>query len=405
MTTPQTIDVFIAYAKADAPLLDRLRVQLSTAERIGLVNAWHDGEIQAGSDRKEAIAKALNEAEIILLLISADFLASEFSYEEEMERALQLHKQGKAIVVPVILKECSWKLTPLEKLKVLPQNQIPVNNRHWQSPDHAFQEVIKKVVEISNAFRSGKDAKTIQNTFSETTISPTPLSPTQETKPVEKTITVSKNIRKSTPTKKAANSNSVWKYAAVGLAIFFCISLWAFFPRAEKITQNPAPSKTLEETHPKKNTPVKEERPIRSKTRTNLPFISIDGLDWMTQNLNETTQEGSWCLNNQADNCTKHGRHYLYKTATTACPKGWRLPTKKEWQLVLETAAVQRLNLQSSGLYNKTARDFNRKGYYWSSDRSTAGEAWCFEFSKTNQRMERRYVHWGLSCRCVSESQ
>ena len=69
MSETSPIDLFIAYAQADADLLKRLRIQLRAVERIGLVDAWHDGEIEAGSNREEAILKAMKEAEIILLLV------------------------------------------------------------------------------------------------------------------------------------------------------------------------------------------------------------------------------------------------------------------------------------------------------------------------------------------------
>jgi len=75
MANQSPIDVFIAYTKADKTLLDRLRIQLTAVERIGLVDAWDDSEIEVGSDREAAIQKAMNEAEIILLLVSADFIA------------------------------------------------------------------------------------------------------------------------------------------------------------------------------------------------------------------------------------------------------------------------------------------------------------------------------------------
>ena len=79
------------------------------------------------------------------------------------------------------------------------------------------------------------------------------------------------------------------------------------------------------------------------------------------------------------------------------------MPSKTEWQS-LSTEDIQQLKLSKSGVYDKGFRDFSRKGYYWSSDRAGGGEAWCFEFMKeTSARVDRRYEHWGMACRCVEE--
>ncbi len=138
----EPIDIFIGSAEPDKELMKRLRKQLSAAERIGLVDAWHDGEIEIGTDKEVAAQKAMEEAEIIVLLLSADFFASEYLYEKEMAQAIQLSNAGQAVLVPVLLKECTWQLTPLANVQILPKNTVPVTNEHWKHPDRAFKNVV-----------------------------------------------------------------------------------------------------------------------------------------------------------------------------------------------------------------------------------------------------------------------
>ena len=318
MSETSPIDLFIAYAQADADLLKRLRIQLRAVERIGLVDAWHDGEIEAGSNREEAILKAMKEAEIILLLVSADFIASEFSYEKEVKEAMKLHELGQAVVIPVILKECSWQYTPFAKLQVLPQNAIPITNEHWKTTDRAFQQVITEVVRISNAMRSDKDISTIRSEVKETSTT---------TVTQEKTITYSETIQKNKPTPTPPKSDhSVIKYAtlffgAVILVAFLFKQFGAPSEVENPITDNiPVKEKTEERTNPVAlDPPTKKE----SSNRVSLPSFTINGLNWMTTNWTTNSPDGSWCPDNKESNCEQYGRLYLFKNALNICPQGW----------------------------------------------------------------------------------
>ena len=103
------------------------------------MRAWHDRQIGAGDLWKQAIDRNLQEADIILLLISADFLASDYCFDIEMKSALERHATGKAVVIPVILRPVDWQATPFGVLQALPKNGKPVTT--FENLDIAFEQV------------------------------------------------------------------------------------------------------------------------------------------------------------------------------------------------------------------------------------------------------------------------
>src|SRR5438270_10460752 len=100
------ITVFISYAQADQAVRDQLATHLSQLKRDGLIEEWSDQQILAGSDRAQSINLVLHSAHIILLLISAEFLASDACYQIEMQQALERHRRGEAHVIPIIVRPC-----------------------------------------------------------------------------------------------------------------------------------------------------------------------------------------------------------------------------------------------------------------------------------------------------------
>src|SRR5437867_12063493 len=96
--------IFFSYAHEDELLLKKLKRHLRPLQRQGLIDVWHDRDISAGTKWEEEIDKRLNEANIILLLISPDFMDSDYCYGTEMKRALERHERGEAHVIPVILR-------------------------------------------------------------------------------------------------------------------------------------------------------------------------------------------------------------------------------------------------------------------------------------------------------------
>jgi TIR domain len=131
--------LFYSYSHKDLKLRQSLEEHLSVMQRQGLISGWHDRKITAGKERNETIDKNLNEAHIILLLISSSFLASDYCWGVEMKRTLERHERGEATVIPVILRKCDWRGAPFGKLQVLPRNGKAITS--WKNRDEAFTEV------------------------------------------------------------------------------------------------------------------------------------------------------------------------------------------------------------------------------------------------------------------------
>lgn len=138
--------IFYSYASVDKELRDQLANHLVQLKRDELISEWHDQQILAGSDRVQVIDQAIHSAHLILLLISADFLASDTCYQIEMRQALERHRQGEARVVPIILRPCDWQSSPFAHLQCLPRNSQPITT--WSNQDEAFADVVVGVRNI-----------------------------------------------------------------------------------------------------------------------------------------------------------------------------------------------------------------------------------------------------------------
>ncbi len=142
------IEVFYSYAHADEKLRNELEKHLALLKQRGYISEWHDRRVLAGREWERDIDEHLNTARIILLLVSADFLASDYCYGIEMKRALERHEAGEAIVIPIILRKVDWHTSPFGKLQALPKDGKPVTS--WSNRDEAFYNVaegIRKAIE------------------------------------------------------------------------------------------------------------------------------------------------------------------------------------------------------------------------------------------------------------------
>jgi hypothetical protein len=109
--------VFASYSHKDEALHDELAKHLKPLEREGVIRPWHDRKISAGREFGTEIDNVLEKAEIILLLISPDFVASDYCWSREMARSMERHESGEARVIPVILRPVDWHKTPFGKLR------------------------------------------------------------------------------------------------------------------------------------------------------------------------------------------------------------------------------------------------------------------------------------------------
>src|SRR5947199_8125085 len=111
--------VFVSYAREDESYKNDLVKQLKVLEGQGVISSWHDGLLVAGEQWNETIVKQINAARVILLLISPDFMNSQYIHNVEMKRASERHKAGEVTVIPVLVRNVnSWENEPFGQIKL-----------------------------------------------------------------------------------------------------------------------------------------------------------------------------------------------------------------------------------------------------------------------------------------------
>ena len=153
------VEIFVSYSHEDEALLKRLETHLTGLQRAGLITVWHGRKISAGVPWEEEIDKYLSNAQIVLLLVSANFIASDYCYGVEFQRAMERHRQRTARVIAIILSPCRWRDTPLAKLQVSPRGANPVTQ--WADTEQAFVSIADDIAEVVKELRlvNPKDAE------------------------------------------------------------------------------------------------------------------------------------------------------------------------------------------------------------------------------------------------------
>ena len=142
-TLAQAKSIFFSYSHKDEPLRDELETHLKLLQRLGVISVWHDRKILPGTEWDGEIDFRLDRAKIILLLVSASFIASDYCWGTEVKRAMERHEAGEATVIPIMLQPCEWKGSPFAKLQGLPKNMKPVTG--FRNRDKAWTEVAKGI--------------------------------------------------------------------------------------------------------------------------------------------------------------------------------------------------------------------------------------------------------------------
>ena len=155
------IEVFISYSRRDEELLNELKNHITTLKHRGIITHWHDRNISAGAEWAAEIDEHLNKAEMILLLISSDFLASDYCTSIEMRRAMERHDAGEAIVIPVIMRPVDWEGVKFGKLNTLPRDGRPVTS--WTDRDEAFENVAKGIRAAIDELQKQQQLATLYN--------------------------------------------------------------------------------------------------------------------------------------------------------------------------------------------------------------------------------------------------
>jgi len=148
---PAPLRLMCSYSHADATLRAELDIYLAPLKRQGIIVLWYDGDIDAGDDLSTEILKKLEESDIIVLLVSANFLASDYCYGIEMKRALERRDEGTARVIPVIVRKSDWHSAPFGGIKALPKDGLAVTS--WTNQDEAWTDVAMGIRHAAEAMR------------------------------------------------------------------------------------------------------------------------------------------------------------------------------------------------------------------------------------------------------------
>lgn len=151
-TGREAVRVVFSYSHKDEELRDQLETHLKLLQRQGVISTWHDRKILGGENWAGVIDDNFKRADLILLLVSADFLASDYCYETEMGMALEREAKGEARVVPVILRPCDWSGAPFGKLQGFPKNMRPVVK--WGNRDEAWTDVAQGIRKVAEQLRT-----------------------------------------------------------------------------------------------------------------------------------------------------------------------------------------------------------------------------------------------------------
>jgi len=140
---PRPFVVFSSYAQDDASLQTELDRHLAGLRRQSLARFWHAGIVLVGTDVVSEARKCIDEADIILLLVSANYICSDYCYDTELPRAIERHRRNEARVIPIIVRSCDWSGTPFADIRSLPSNKTPVTL--WDNRDEAWTDVAKGI--------------------------------------------------------------------------------------------------------------------------------------------------------------------------------------------------------------------------------------------------------------------
>jgi hypothetical protein len=153
----ESIKLFLSYSHKDEILRNELVNHLRILAREGVISSWDDRKILPGDEWDHQIHVQLRAADIVLLLISVDFIASDYCNEVEVRIALQRHAEGEVCVIPIILRAVDWTRAPFSKLQALPANGKPVTS--YVDRDEAFLDVAQGIRKVADTLRAQRQQK------------------------------------------------------------------------------------------------------------------------------------------------------------------------------------------------------------------------------------------------------
>jgi hypothetical protein len=157
---------FISYSHVDGRYLERLHVHLAQLQREQIISTWTDKQILAGGKLDNEISNSLNSSDLFIALLSPDYINSNYCYEKEFEKALEMQKSNQIIIIPVIVEDCDWLNTPFQQFKALPKDGKPISE--WNSENTAFLNVIQEIRNLTSGVANQKSQSEtkVSNTLS-----------------------------------------------------------------------------------------------------------------------------------------------------------------------------------------------------------------------------------------------
>jgi hypothetical protein len=143
--------VFIAYSHLDTRYRHDLEDQLTLLSRKGQVQWWSEHQLIPGEEIENVISEALSGADVIILLISIHFLSNSFCWSQQLEKAIDRHDRGEAVVIPVFVRPCAWEGTPIEKLQGVPRRGKAISR--WSDKHEAWTQVARGIEQALAAWR------------------------------------------------------------------------------------------------------------------------------------------------------------------------------------------------------------------------------------------------------------
>jgi replicative DNA helicase len=149
------VRVFYSYSHKDEHYREQLEEHLTIFKRAGLIQGWSDRKILPGKEWQSAIDENLDQADLILMLVSSSFIASDYCYDKELALAISRHESGTARVVPIFIRPFEWKETPFAGIQGLPKDALPV--AQWTNEDVAWKDIASGLRAVISDIREQKE--------------------------------------------------------------------------------------------------------------------------------------------------------------------------------------------------------------------------------------------------------
>lgn len=149
--------VFISYAKEDRAYVYELSNHLKWLVRSGVIDTWNDLAVLPSSVYESEIIAQLETADIIIFLVSADFINSGYIKDVEIRKVIERHHKGEAVIIPIIVRPCDISILSISKFQALPENGQPIST--WEDKDEAWMNIVNEMKKIIHKFDNGKRSR------------------------------------------------------------------------------------------------------------------------------------------------------------------------------------------------------------------------------------------------------